>query len=358
MSLPEIWFVVVAVLFAGYFLLEGFDFGVGMLMPFVGRRRGETSEEGDVRRRVLINTIGPVWDGNEVWVITGAGAMFAAFPGWYATMFSALYLPLLLILVGLIARVVAIEWRGKIDDPRWRRWCDVGIGLGSWLPAFLWGVAFANLMRGLPIDSGHQFVGGVGDLVHPYALLGGAATTILFLTHGAVFLSLKTADEMRVASMTVARRLAVPAAVVVLAFGLWNQAEHGTDVTAIALAVAAVAAVLTAVATTARREASAFAATSLTIAAVAVIVFGTLWQALIPSTIDPAFDLAIAGAASSHYTLTVISWASIVMVPVVVGYQAWTYWVFRQRISTRDIPSSIGLSMRAPTDTVAEDRSR
>ncbi|MDY6810446.1 MAG: cytochrome d ubiquinol oxidase subunit II, partial [Actinomycetota bacterium] len=161
MGLPEFWFLIIAFLFVGYFVLEGFDFGVGMLMPFLGRSHtggdesvapGEEIADPDARRRTILNTIGPVWDGNEVWVITAGAALFAAFGGWYATMFSAFYLPLFLILIGLITRVCAIEWRGKIDDPKWRRAADIGIGLGSWIPAILWGVAFANVVRGIPID--------------------------------------------------------------------------------------------------------------------------------------------------------------------------------------------------------------
>ncbi|WP_328857046.1 cytochrome d ubiquinol oxidase subunit II [Williamsia herbipolensis] len=345
MTLPEIWFIVIAVLFAGYFLLEGFDFGVGMLMPVLGRRRGETPADADTRRRVLLNTIGPVWDGNEVWIITAVGALFAAFPGWYATMLSAMYLPMLLLLVGLIARVVAIEWRGKIDDPRWRRWCDVGIGLGSWLPAFLWGMALANLVHGLPIGADARFVGGVADLLHPYALLGGVATTALFATHGAVFLSLKTAGPMRGDAMRAARRLAVPAAAITIAFGLWTWIDHGTPVVVAVLALATLA---TVAATTAGREWTAFATTSVAIVAHVVMLFSALWSAVIPSTVGPAFDLTIANAASSHYTLTVISWASLAVLPVVIGYQAWTYWVFRQRISTAHIPAPIGLALRTP----------
>ena len=206
MSLEEIWFLVIAFLFVGYFVLEGFDFGVGMLMPILGSSHtggddkvaaGDPEADPDKRRRALLNTIGPVWDGNEVWLITAGAALFAAFGGWYATMFSAFYLPLFLILIGLIVRVCAIEWRGKINNPRWRMWCDIGIGLGSWIPAILWGVAFANIVRGLPIDADAQYTGGFFNLLNPYALLGGATTLLAFLTHGAVFISLKTSGVLQ-----------------------------------------------------------------------------------------------------------------------------------------------------------------
>ncbi|MEH3154448.1 MAG: cytochrome d ubiquinol oxidase subunit II [Gordonia paraffinivorans] len=353
MSLPEIWFLAIAVLFGGYFLLEGFDFGVGMLMPVLGRRRGETAAEADTRRRVVLNTIGPVWDGNEVWVITAVGAMFAAFPAWYAGMLSALYLPMLLVLVGLILRVVAIEWRGKIDDPRWRRWCDVGIGAGSWIPAFVWGLAFANLVRGLPIDGDGRFVGGIGDLFSPYALLGGVLTVVLFAVHGAVFLGLKTDGVMRVAATRMARRLAPPAAVVVAAFAGWTHLDHGNTLTVVAAVVCVAALIATSLVVASghgmpsvRRETLAFATTAVSIVGLTVLLFGSLWPAVIPSTLDPAFSLTIADAASSAYTLRIISWASLVVLPVVIGYQAWTYWVFRQRISVQQIPASVGLPLR------------
>ncbi|MBT0566325.1 cytochrome d ubiquinol oxidase subunit II [Williamsia sp. CHRR-6] len=346
MTLPEVWFVVVAVLFAGYFLLEGFDFGVGMALPFLGRGRDETAEDGDVRRRTLINTIGPVWDGNEVWLLTGGGAMFAAFPIWYATMFSAMYLALLVILVGLITRVVAIEWRGKIDDPRWRRWCDVGIGLGSWLPALLWGVAFANLVRGLPLDSGQRFTGTFFDLLSPYALLGGLTTLLLFGTHGLVFLTLKTDGHLRIEAMRAARVWAVPTVIVFAVFGGWTLAYGEKGWLATVLAVGVAASIVIAAAAAAGREVVAFAATSVSILSLVVLIFGSLWPVVIRATTTRANDLTIAAAASSHYTLTVMTWAAVVMVPVVLAYQIWTYWVFRQRISTAHIPPSIGLSLR------------
>lgn len=344
MSLAEFWFALVGVLFLGYFVLEGFDFGVGMLMPFLGRAKDGVS--GDTRRRVMLNTIGPVWDGNEVWLITGGGALFAAFPAWYATMFSTFYLPLLLILVGLITRVVSIEWRGKIDDPRWRRWADVGIGLGSWLPAVLWGVAFANLVRGLPIDGEEQFTGNILDLLSPYALLGGAATALLFITHGAVFLALKTGGDMQRESMRTAAWLAVPTTIVAAVWGVWTQLAYGKGWTWAALAVAAVAVVAATALAWMRREGWAFVATCFAIFGVVVLILGSMFPNVIPSTTDPAFHMTIEGSASSHHTLVVITWAAAFITPVVLAYQGWTYWVFRQRISTSQIPPSIGLALR------------
>ncbi|MDF0528422.1 cytochrome d ubiquinol oxidase subunit II [Tsukamurella sp. 8F] len=347
MTLADYWFLAIGVLFTGYFLLEGFDFGVGMLMPILGRG-------SDVRRRVLLNTIGPVWDGNEVWLITAGAAMFAAFPEWYATLFSGMYLPLLLILVGLIARVCAIEWRGKIDDPRWRRIADIGIGLGSWIPAILWGVAFANIVRGVDIDAGKQMTTDLWGLLGPYALLGGAALCLLFLLHGTIFVTLKSDGEVRIDAARLARRIAGPVTVVVGGFALWTQLAHGKGWTWAVVAVAALALTLvcalvfgSAFAGEARRELLAFAATSVTVIGVAVLLFGSLFPNVMNAT-DPAHALTIANASSTHYTLTVMSWCTVFILPVVIGYQAWTYWVFRKRISASHIPPSIGLSPTPP----------
>src|SRR5665647_1940008 len=199
MELSTVWFLLIAVLWTGYLVLEGFDFGVGMLLPILGR--------SDTQRRVLINSIGSVWDGNEVWLLTAGGATFAAFPEWYATMFSGFYLPLLLILLALIVRVVAFEWRSKIDDDRWRRRADRALIVGSWVPAVLWGVAFGNLVRGVNLGPDHQYVGTFIDLLNPFALLGGATTALIFLSHGAVFLALKTGGEVREKAATLAAGL-------------------------------------------------------------------------------------------------------------------------------------------------------
>jgi cytochrome d ubiquinol oxidase subunit II len=242
--------------------------------------------------------------------------------------------------------VVAIEWRGKIDDPRWRAWADVGIGLGSWLPAILWGVAFANLVRGIPIDGDEQFTGNFFDLLSPYALLGGVATALLFMTHGAVFLALKTGDEMQQESMKAAAWLAVPTTAVAAVWGLWTQLSYGKDWTWIALAVAAVAIIAATALAWMRREGWAFVATSFAILGVVVLILGAMFPNVIPSTTDAAFDMTIEGSASSHHTLVVITWAAALITPVVLAYQAWTYWVFRQRISTKHIPPSIGLPLR------------
>jgi len=348
MTLENLWFVIIAFMFAMYFVLEGFDFGVGMMMTLPNKHDDDTDPEAaDKRRRVLLNTIGPVWDGNEVWLITGGAAIFAAFGGWYATMFSAFYFPLFLILIGLIVRVVAIEWRGKINDVRWRRWCDVGIGLGSWIPALLWGVAFANVVRGLPIDAEHQYTGGFFNLLNPYALLGGATTLLAFLTHGAVFVALKTSGTMRDDAQQMAARLAIPTAVVAAAFLIWTQLAYGHAWTWAIVVIAAVAAVGMVISTLARREGWAFFSTCIAIAGVTAMLFSSLFPDVMPSPTGPAYTLTIANTSSSHYTLVIMTWAAALMTPVVMLYQGYSYWVFRKRLSAEHIPPSVGLPLQS-----------
>ncbi|MFL0294544.1 cytochrome d ubiquinol oxidase subunit II [Mycobacterium sp. SMC-18] len=345
MALQHLWFIILAALFLGFFVLEGFDFGVGMLMEFFGRAADGDEGDAEQYRRAALNTIGPVWDGNEVWIITAGAAMFAAFPGMYATLFSGLYLPLLAILVGMIVRVCAIEWRGKIDDPQWRRWADIGIAMGSWLPAVLWGVAFASILRGLPVDAHHQIQLSFGDVLNPYSLLGGIATAGLFAFHGAVFVTLKTEGAVHDTARRFATRLTVPVTVIVAAFGIWTQVAYGNDVTWIALGVAVVAqlsAVL--LVWTRRADGWAFTATAIVVAAVVALLFSCLYPNLVPSTLDPAWSLTIHNASSTPYTLKVMTWAALLLTPLVICYQGWTYWVFRQRISAAHIPASIGLS--------------
>jgi cytochrome d ubiquinol oxidase subunit II len=346
MGLQEFWFIVVAALFLGFFVLEGFDFGVGMLMAPLGRLdKGADPSIVENRSRAVLNTIGPVWDGNEVWLITAGGAMFAAFPDWYATVFSTLYLPLLVILLSMILRIVSIEWRGKVNDPKWRNWADIGIAVGSWLPAILWGVAFAILVRGLPVDADKQVNLSFTDVINPYTLLGGLATCGLFLLHGSAFLALKSAGDVRDDALRVARWLSVPVTVLVAAFGIWTQLAHGLSWAWVVLAVAVVAQ-LAAVALlrTGRRDGWAFVATTVVVIAVITLLFGDLYPNLVPSTLNPDWSLTIHNASSSPYTLKVMTWAAVIFAPLVMIYQAWTYWVFRQRISADRIPASIGLS--------------
>ncbi|OBI54200.1 cytochrome d ubiquinol oxidase subunit II [Mycobacterium sp. E796] len=345
MALQQLWFGIIAMLFLGFFILEGFDFGVGMLMePFARFGVGDP----ELHRRTALNTIGPVWDGNEVWLITAGAAMFAAFPGWYATVFSTLYLPLLAILFGMIVRSVSIEWRGKIDDTKWRRWADFGIAAGSWLPAILWGVAFAILVRGLPVDAAGHINLSITDVLNPYTLLGGLATAGLFLQYGAVFVGLKTSGTIRDEAHRFAVWLSLPATGLVAAFGLWTQLAYGKGWTWIVLGVAVVAQ-LAAVLLVWRRasEGWAFASTALVVAAVVILLFGSLYPNLVPSTLNSQWSVTIYNASSTPYTLKIMTWVTAIMAPLTVVYQAWTYWVFRQRISSERIPAPVGLARRA-----------
>jgi cytochrome d ubiquinol oxidase subunit II len=327
-DLPTVWFVAIAVLWTGYFVLEGFDFGVGMLLPVLGR-----GPEGEADRRVVINAIGPVWDGNEVWLITAIGAMFAAFPAWYAGMLSGFYLPVLLVIVALIGRGVAFEYRGKLDDPRWRARWDAAIVFGSAVPAFTWGLLFANLVRGVELGPDGVVRSGLTDLLNPYALVGGLATLTLFLLHGAVFLALKTDGQVRRRARATARAVAPAAAAALFAFLMWTQADHGSPATAVVAACAVGALVAGAVLVARRWEGWAFVATAVAVAATTAVLFGALFPAVLPSLLDPAFDLTVAGAASAPYTLGILSWIGAAFLPLVVLYQSWSYWVFRRRVT-------------------------
>ncbi len=331
MELTTVWFILIAVLWVGYFVLEGFDFGVGILLPVLGR--------GDRERRVLINTIGPVWDGNEVWVIVAGGATFAAFPEWYATLFSGFYLPLLLILVALILRGVAFEFRGKRDDPDWRAWWDRAIFWGSFVPAVLWGVAFGNIVRGVPIDADHEFTGNLFDLLNPYALLGGLTMLTLFVTHGAVFLALKTRGDIRQRANRLASRIGVLAAVVAVGFLGWTLASYADGVDVVLLsAAAAVALVGGLVANRFGREGWAFIGSALAIGLAVISLFAGLFPDVMPSSTDAAYSLTVHNASSTPYTLEIMTWVAALFTPIVLGYQAWSYWVFRKRIGVESIP--------------------
>jgi cytochrome d ubiquinol oxidase subunit II len=340
MDLTVVWFLLIAVLWTGYLVLEGFDFGVGMLLGLLPRGDRDARDRD---RRVMINTIGPTWDGNEVWLLTAGGATFAAFPEWYATMFSGFYLALLLILLALIVRVVAFEWRGKINDDRWRSLADGAVMVGSWVPALLWGVAFANLVRGVQLDADHQYVGGFWALLNPFALLGGATTLLIFLTHGAVFLGLKSDGEIRDRAAAFAARSSLVTLVVAGSWAVWAQIAYSVAWTWIAVAAAAGSLIVVVVAARSRREGLAFTASAVAIVAAVVLIFGSMYPDVMPA-FDPANSLNVTNASSTHYTLVVMTWVAVVLTPIVLLYQGWTYWVFRKRISTASIPEHTGLT--------------
>ena len=331
MEFALVWFILLAVLWTGYLVLEGFDFGVGMLMPFVGRNNKE--------RRVALNTIGPLWDGNEVWLLTAGGATFAAFPEWYATMFSGFYIPLFLILLALIVRAVAIEYRGKINSEVWRKRWDLAIIISAWIPSILWGVAFANLVRGVNLDENHQYSGTFFDLLNPFALLGGVVTLLLFLSHGAIFLGLKSDGVVRERAEKMARQFSLYAIVAAGAWAVWGQIAYSNNAwTWAAVAVAAVGLVATWVATGLKKFGWAFIANAIAIAAAVVFIFGALYPEVMPAINDPANSLTIDNASSTDYTLKVMTWVAVIFTPVVLAYQAWSYWVFRKRLHVDHIP--------------------
>jgi cytochrome d ubiquinol oxidase subunit II len=331
MELTTVWFSLIAVLWIGYFVLEGFDFGVGMLLPVLSRSETE--------RRVVINTIGPVWDGNEVWVLVAGGATFAAFPEWYATLFSGFYLPLLLILVALIVRGLAFEYRAKRDEASWRARWDQAIFFGSLVPALLWGVAFANIVGGVPIGADKEYAGSTLTLLNPYALLGGLTTLLLFLTHGAMYLALKTDGDIRHRARALAVKLGAAAAVVAVVFLVWTQARTGDLASSAAFVLAALALVAGVYAAWAGREGWAFTGTFLAIALAVAGLFLALFPDVMPSTTDPAFSLTTTNASATTYTLKIMTWVAVLFTPLVLLYQGWTYWIFRKRISTHHIPA-------------------
>jgi cytochrome d ubiquinol oxidase subunit II len=341
MDLALVWFILIAVLWTGYLVLEGFDFGVGMLMPIVGKT--------DKERRTALNTIGPVWDGNEVWLLTAGGATFAAFPEWYATLFSGFYLPLLLILLALIVRAVAIEYRSKIDTVTWRARWDWAIIISAWVPSILWGVAFANIVRGVPIEPGANgtltYVGGFFNLLNPYALLGGAVTLMVFLTHGAIFLALKTDGELAVKASALARKFAPISLGVAAVWAIWTQLAYSVTWTWAVVVVAALALAATYWFSIKEQFGKAFIANAVVIVGAVVLIFGSLYPDVMPSSINPDYSLTIDNASSSDYTLMVMTWVAVVMTPIVLAYQSWSYWVFRKRIRVEDIPNHAGITL-------------
>ncbi|WP_042384743.1 cytochrome d ubiquinol oxidase subunit II [Streptacidiphilus melanogenes] len=331
MHLHDVWFVLIAVLWIGYFFLEGFDFGVGILTRILARDERE--------RRVLINTIGPVWDGNEVWLLTAAGATFAAFPDWYATLFSGFYLPLLLILVCLIIRGVAFEYRAKRDDAPWKRNWDHAIFWCSLLPAFLWGVAFGNIVHGTKIDAHMEYVGNFFDLLNVYSILGGVVTLTLFTFHGSVFTALKTNGEIRERARALALKVGVVTALAALAFLIWTQLHRGDSWSFAAMVVAVLALVGAIGMNQIGREGWAFLLSGVTVVAAVAMLFLTLFPDVMPSSLNPAWSLTVSNASASSYTLGIMTWVAGFMTPVVLAYQGWTYWVFRRRIGVQNMPA-------------------
>ena len=330
--LPTIWFIAIAVLWTGYLFLEGFDLGVGMLMKIFARNNTE--------RRVLLNTVGPVWDGNEVWLLTAGGATFAAFPLWYASLFSALYLPLLVVLVALIFRAVAFEYRGKVDTDRWRARWDWAIALGSFFAAFGVGAALALTTTGLPLNANGDREGGPFAWFSGYAVLGGVAVVAFSLVHALAFLALKTDGEVRHRARAWFVRLLPVLVLPIAAWALSIQFLDGKPWTW-ALVVLGVAAAATAwLLARAGAEGKAFLALGAFLVLGTASIFGAVFPVVLPSTLDTAFDLTISNASSSDYTLGLMTIVAAFGLPLVIAYQSWTYWVFRRRVSTDSIPEA------------------
>lgn len=330
MDLNVLWFILIAVLFIGYFVLEGFDLGVGIWLPFLGKN--------DTERRMILNTIGPHWDGNEVWLITAGGAMFAAFPNWYATLFSGFYMALFLMLIALIVRGVALEFRSKDANPRWRKFWDWAACIGSLVPALLWGVAFANFIRGVPIDAHKYFVGGFWDLINVYAILGGLVTLTGFMFQGAIFLSLKAEEPIQSRARKAAMRVWVPTTAALLAATvgtyLFTDILERLGVNPGPVPIGAFLALLVAGwFVSQKRDGWAFVANTAAIVLSSATIFLTLFPRVMVSSLSPNFSLTIYNSASGPNTLQIMTVVAAIFVPLVLLYQGWSYWVFRKRVS-------------------------
>ena len=363
MTLSVLWFILIAVLWIGYLTLEGFGFGVGMIYKFVAKDERE--------RRALLGTIGPHWDGNEVWLLTAGGATFAAFPEWYGTLFSGAYLVLFLILLALIVRVCAIEWRGKINSDTWRARWDWAHTISAWLPAILWGAAFANLVQGMQIEvvevasrkvvpvaealaaqkagtlipgASHEITGGFWSLITPFTLLGGLVTCSLFLTHGALFAALKTAGNLSKRCSALALKLGVGSTVLTALWALWAQLAYSASPASwIGLVLAALFLVASLYLNLRGRQGLAFATHFGAIAFAVVFIFLAITPDIMRSAINPAYSLTISQGASADVTLLIMSIAAVVFVPVVLVYTIWSYKVFAKRINAEKIDPNAGL---------------
>lgn len=331
MDLNIIWFILIAILYIGYFILDGFDLGVGILHPFIGKN--------DTERRMVINTVGPHWDGNEVWLITAGGATFAAFPNWYSTLFSGFYLPLFLMLIALIFRGVSFEFRSLDEYPGWRSFWDWAIFGGSFIPALLWGVAFANFVRGVPIDASQNYTGGFWNLLNPYALTAGVFSVLIFTLQGALFLRLKVGEPVQTRVEGILFRIWIPTIVAMIAVFVFSTSQ--TDVLTkpgLSAGVIPFIGIFTLLIAgwliVKQKYGLAFILNSLTILFTLTSVFLLLFPRVMISSTNPEWNLTIYNASSSPYTLQLMSIIALIFVPIVLVYQAWTYWVFRKRVGS------------------------
>ncbi len=333
MSLSELWFILIAVLFIGFFILEGYDFGVGIVSRFLGKT--------DQEKRVYINTIGPFWDANEVWLITAGGAMFAAFPHWYATMFSGFYIPLVFMLLALILRGVAFEFRGKLEQPGWRNTWDWAIWIGSFLPPLLWGVVLANFMTGMPITEDMELGGNFLQYLHPFALLGGVMFVLLTMTHGLQFITLRTKDELQERARKLNRKVTPISIIALLLFAVIGYyisdvfTYHGQGFIIIPI-IAWLALFVSYFLNKQGRDKLAFTLTSISIASLTASIFIGMFPRVMISSIDDAFSLTVYTASSGDYTLKLMTITAVILLPIVLAYTAWSYYIFRKRLSTDD----------------------
>ncbi len=328
MDLSILWYILITVLFLGYFFLEGFDYGVGILLPFLGKN--------DTERRAIVDSIGPHWDGNEVWLLTAGGAIFAAFPHWYATLFSGFYLALLIMLLALILRGVALEFRNRDNDPGWRNFWDKSLFVGSLVPALLWGVAITNLIQGVPINAKMQYAGSFWDLLSPFTLLGGLTWLLLFTMHGALFLTLKTEGEVAVRAHRAASStgwLVLPCLILLLVLGYFRTDLFARWLTGIVILGALLVLILSCLLLRSRRYGCAFVSSGLSIILSTVAIFTGLFPRVMVSSLNPDWSLTIYKVSSSPYTLKIMTIVAITLVPIVLIYQGWSYWVFRRRVT-------------------------
>jgi cytochrome d ubiquinol oxidase subunit II len=330
--LPTVWFIIIAVMWTGYLFLEGFDLGVGMHMLFTARNENQ--------RRVMLNAIGPVWDGNEVWLVTAIGATFAAFPDWYASLLSSLYIPLVILLLALIFRAVAIEFRGKGKSPQWSSFWNTALGLGSLVAAFVIGVTLAATTTGLPLDSNGDRVGGPMAWMTPATIIGGLAVVGFSLVHASTFLALKTDGDVRLTGNRFAGRVAPIALLPLLLWALIVQFSHGDPLSWVLVAVGAAAAVFAWSANRGRKEGLAFVGFGVFLVASMAGIFLAQYPVVLPSTLNAGLDLTVANASSAPYTLGVMSVVACFGIPLVLAYQGWTYWVFRARVKSTHIPEA------------------
>jgi cytochrome d ubiquinol oxidase subunit II len=333
MSLNELWFLLIAVLFIGFFFLEGFDFGVGMSTAVLAKN--------DSERRVLINSIGPFWDANEVWLITAGGAMFAAFPHWYATLFSGFYTALVFVLLALIGRGVAFEFRGKVASETWKKTWDVVIFCGSLLPPLLFGVVFACLIQGVPIGEDMNMNAGFTDIVNVYTLLGGISVVVLSLVHGLMFTTLRVSGELQDRARAMAKKLLIPLGILLAGFAVMTY--YVTDIFEVRGAILSAAAFIGVIVyfmagyfIAHKKDGLAFGMTG----AVIIVSFASIFIGLFPrvmvSSISDAYSLTITNAASGQYSLKVMSIIALTLLPFVLGYQIWSYYVFHKRVNAKD----------------------